>query len=86
MKALGLPNTKHFHEITKIEDAIAREPTSIFSHSVLLTRFVLVVAERLKAEGKQEIFRAEEMEELEDEEGNVYNRKVYNDLKTQGLL
>jgi hypothetical protein len=24
MKALGLPNTKHFHEITKIEDAIAR--------------------------------------------------------------
>lgn len=23
MKALGLPNTKHFHEITKIEDAIA---------------------------------------------------------------
>jgi len=25
MKALGLPNTKHFHEITKIEDAIACE-------------------------------------------------------------
>lgn len=25
MRALGLPNTKHFHEITKIEDAIARE-------------------------------------------------------------
>lgn len=47
---------------------------------------VVLVAERLKAEGKQEIFRAEEMEELEDEEGNVYNRKVYNDLKTQGQL
>ena len=45
-----------------------------------------VVAEKLKAEGKQEIFRAEEMEEIEDEEGNVYNRKVYNDLKTQGML
>lgn len=64
-----------------------------------------IVAERLKAEGKQEIFRAcvktanpsplfanlnlllpyrEEMEELEDEEGNVYNKKVYNDLKAQG--
>lgn len=28
MKALGLPNTKHFHEITKIEDAIACEPDS----------------------------------------------------------
>lgn len=25
MRALGLPNTKHFHEITKIEDAIARK-------------------------------------------------------------
>jgi SF3a60/Prp9 C-terminal len=24
MRALGLPNTKHFHEITKIEDAMAR--------------------------------------------------------------
>jgi hypothetical protein len=23
MRALGLPNTKHWHEITKIEDAIA---------------------------------------------------------------
>ncbi len=25
MRALGLPNTKHFHEITKIQDALARE-------------------------------------------------------------
>lgn len=24
MRALGLPNTKHFHEITRIEDALAR--------------------------------------------------------------
>ena len=23
MRALGLPNTKHFHEITRIEDALA---------------------------------------------------------------
>lgn len=23
MRALGLPNTKHFHEITKIQDALA---------------------------------------------------------------
>jgi splicing factor 3A subunit 3 len=67
MRALGLPNTRHFAEITKIEDAIA-------------------LAEKLKAEGKQEIFRAEETEELEDAEGNVYSKKVYNDLKTQGLI
>ena len=25
MRALGLPNTKHFHEITRIEDALSRE-------------------------------------------------------------
>ncbi len=25
MRALGLPNTKHFHEITKIQDALACE-------------------------------------------------------------
>jgi hypothetical protein len=24
MRALGLPNTKHFHEITQIADALAR--------------------------------------------------------------
>ncbi|KAL8278011.1 hypothetical protein RQP46_009643 [Phenoliferia psychrophenolica] len=56
MRALGLPNTKHFHEITRIEDAIA-------------------LAEKLKQEGKQEMFAAELTEELEDSEGNVYNRK-----------
>lgn len=34
------------------------------------------VAEKLKQEGKQEILQNEVMEELEDDEGNVYNRKV----------
>ncbi|KDE06554.1 hypothetical protein MVLG_03201 [Microbotryum lychnidis-dioicae p1A1 Lamole] len=67
MRALGLPNTKHFHEITRIEDAIA-------------------LAEKLKQEGKQEIQQVELTEELEDDEGNVYNRKTYEDLKRQGLL
>ncbi|KAH9938371.1 uncharacterized protein B0H18DRAFT_1112538 [Fomitopsis serialis] len=67
MRALGLPNTKHFHEITKIEDALA-------------------LAEKLKREGRHEIFEQETMEELEDEEGNVYNRKTYEDLKKQGLI
>ena len=49
----------------------------------ILTR---VVAERLKREGRHEIFEQETMEELEDEEGNVYNRKTYDDLKKQGLI
>ncbi|GAA5835146.1 hypothetical protein JCM3766R1_006883 [Sporobolomyces carnicolor] len=67
MRALGLPNTKHFHEITRIEDAIA-------------------LAEKLKQEGRAELNQAELTEELEDEEGNVYNRKTYEDLKRQGLV
>ncbi|KIJ37377.1 hypothetical protein M422DRAFT_33717 [Sphaerobolus stellatus SS14] len=67
MRALGLPNTKHFHEITRIEDALA-------------------LAEKLKLEGRQEIFQQETMEELEDDEGNVYNKKTYEDLKKQGLI
>ncbi|KAJ8515225.1 hypothetical protein ONZ45_g7316 [Pleurotus djamor] len=67
MRALGLPNTKHFHEITRIEDALA-------------------LAEKLKQEGRHEIFEQETMEELEDDEGNVYNRKTYEDLKKQGLI
>ncbi|KAK4053868.1 Pre-mRNA-splicing factor sap61 [Microbotryomycetes sp. JL201] len=67
MRALGLPNTKHFYEITKIEDAIA-------------------LAEKLKQEGKREMVQQETMEELEDEEGNVYDKKTYADLKRQGLI
>ena len=34
------------------------------------------MAEKLKQEGRAELNQAELTEELEDEEGNVYNRKV----------
>jgi len=44
------------------------------------------VAEKLKQEGRHEINEQEVMEELEDDEGNVYNRKTYDDLKKQGLI
>jgi splicing factor 3A subunit 3 len=53
---------------------------------VYLRRYVHVVAEKLKQEGRHEIFEQETMEELEDDEGNVYNRKTYEDLKKQGLI
>lgn len=45
-----------------------------------------IVAEKLKNEGRQEVVAQETMEEVEDEEGNVYNRKTYEDLKRQGLI
>lgn len=84
MRALGLPNTKHFHEITKIDDALAR--TYILLYVVEWFTDDRTVAEKLKREGRNEIFEQETMEELEDEEGNVYNRKTYEDLKKQGLI
>ena len=86
MRALGLPNTKHFHEITKIEDAMTCTYFTAFVLFCVECLCVHAVAERLKREGKSEIFEQETMEELEDEEGNVYNRKTYDDLKKQGLI
>ncbi|KAF8307216.1 hypothetical protein DL93DRAFT_140393 [Clavulina sp. PMI_390] len=67
MRALGLPNTKHFHEITKIEDALA-------------------LAEKLKREGRQQVVANQTTEELEDEDGNVYDKRTYEDLKKQGII
>ena len=88
MRALGLPNTKHFHEITRIEDALTRMYHFKLSYQLRSDDFIrcIQVAEKLKREGKQEIFQQETMEELEDDEGNVYDRKTYNDLKKQGLI
>ena len=63
MKCLGLPNTKHFQEITTIKDA-------------------LILADKLKEEAKKE----EPKKEFEDKDGNVFNRKTFEDLHRQGLL
>lgn len=86
MRALGLPNTKHFHEITRIEDALARTSSHSTFHTFKSYVREIIVAEKLKQEGKQEIFQNETMEELEDDDGNVYNRKTYEDLKKQGII
>ncbi|KAI8072181.1 uncharacterized protein B0P05DRAFT_549208 [Gilbertella persicaria] len=67
MRCLGIPNTRSFHEITKIEDAYA-------------------LYEKQKREGITEEMRADTVEEFEDAEGNVYNKKTYEDLKRQGIL
>lgn len=83
MRALGLPNTKHFHEITRIEDALA---CTYCHHYWPQLIDIALVAEKLKQEGRREIFEQETLEELEDDEGNVYNRKMYEDLKKQGLI
>ncbi|KAK9728721.1 Pre-mRNA-splicing factor sap61 [Basidiobolus ranarum] len=67
MRCLGIPNTRHFHDITLIEDAYA-------------------LWDRQKVSNKTEDFKSEVMEEFEDADGNVFNRKTYEDLKRQGLI
>ena len=44
------------------------------------------MAEKLKQEGRKEMTQVETTEELEDEDGNVYSRKTYEDLKKQGII
>ncbi|KAI9305647.1 hypothetical protein BJ944DRAFT_161331 [Cunninghamella echinulata] len=67
MRSLGLPNTRQFHEITKIEDAYA-------------------LNEKLKKQNRVSEVKVENIEEFEDDEGNVFNKKTYEDLKRQGII
>lgn len=46
----------------------------------------LTVAEKLKREGRQEITAMDKAEEFEDEEGNVYDKRTYEQLQRQGLI
>ncbi|GAB4814775.1 hypothetical protein N2152v2_001821 [Parachlorella kessleri] len=66
MKALGIPNSKQFFEVTTIADALALWKS---------------LQEREKGGFKQDVD-----EEFEDAQGNVYNKKTYEDLKRQGLI
>ncbi|EKU22951.1 splicing factor 3A subunit 3 [Nannochloropsis gaditana CCMP526] len=67
MRCLKIPNTKHFHDITTIKDALA-------------------LYDRIKEQLKGEVYDAEVEEEFEDSEGNVLNRRTFQDLARQGLL
>lgn len=45
-----------------------------------------VVYEKLKKEGALKEWNPEKEEELEDYDGNVYSKKMYEDLRRQGLI
>ena len=66
MRCLGIPNTRHFHEITSIQDA-------------------LELHKKLVAEQSKSQWNSREDEEFEDMHGNVFNRKVMEDLQRQGI-
>ena len=44
------------------------------------------VHERVKKLSNELAFRPDEEEEFEDDEGNVFNKKTYLDLRRQGLV
>ncbi len=67
MRCLGIPNTKHFHDITGIED-------------------VITLYNKIKDQLKDEEYVADMEEEFEDTQGNILNRRTYEDLARQGLL
>jgi splicing factor 3A subunit 3 len=68
MRALGIPNTRHFAHITRMADAQA-------------------LFEKLKREGAGAAgFRADEEQEFEDREGNVFNKRTFMELQRQGLV
>ena len=77
LRCLGIQASRQFHEITKIQDAINR----MCSH-VSLT----IVWEHLQHKQKDTKNKEETVEEFEDDHGNVYSKKTYEDLKRQGLL
>ncbi|CAB3405135.1 unnamed protein product [Caenorhabditis bovis] len=67
MRCLGIPNTAHFANITKIKDA-------------------LDLWTKMKMEKERSKWNPDLDEEFEDSAGNVVTRKMYEDLKRQGLL
>lgn len=67
MRCLGVPNTKHFHDITYIAE-------------------VLTLYSKIKDQLRVDQFNGEMEEEFEDSQGNVLNRRTYEDLARQGLL
>lgn len=52
----------------------------------LINFFFFLVWEKLKVQKQSERWQPETEEEYEDSQGNVVNRKTYEDLKRQGLL
>jgi len=58
------------------------------NHFMNVTKFrdAQILHEKLKRELQNSGWKPEEEEEFEDNEGNVFNKKTYDDLRRQGLI
>lgn len=94
MRCLGIPNTKHFHDITGIADARNRMCYKCSLHSRVapdrpLTNFRFICAsvyDKIKGQISTEVWKPDELEEFEDSEGNVLNKKVCLHLSNTSKL
>ena len=97
MRALGIPNTKEFYEVTRIADAQAlwetlraRRAGGGGGGGVVgagkASGGATATAAVSQRRATNAAVAADEVEEVEDEEGNVYDRRTYEDLKKQGIL
>ena len=82
LRALGIPPGKEFHEITEIQDALDLYQ-SMVAKGLVSKKGALTNNKTTTTNVKWD---AADDEEFEDDEGNVYNRKTYEDLKRQGLI
>ncbi len=71
MRALGLPNTVQFRDVTRIADALGLAEK---------------LRKQQKAEVGEGGAGGLESQEVEDESGNTYTKKTYDLLKRQGLI
>jgi hypothetical protein len=86
---LGIHNSPHYQDVIKINDAIVSIDAHVCNAFTARTHAhtcTQALQRRLAQLDKQSQWRGDEEEEYEDHDGNVYNRKTYEDLVRQGLL
>ena len=51
-----------------------------------LDKDAVALSDKLKHQTRVQSFTAESMEEYEDENGNIFSRKTFEDMRKQGLI
>ncbi|KAJ3270109.1 hypothetical protein HDV01_000550 [Terramyces sp. JEL0728] len=78
---------KHFQEWRHAHGMrVLGIPNGRFFQDITSIQDAYALAEKLKQQAKNESLNPDIIEEYEDDEGNVYNKKTYEDLKRQGLI
>jgi len=61
-------------------------PNNLIFRDITKINDALILWEKIKRDSTSKEWKPETEEEFEDKEGNVYNKKIFLDLKRQGLL